>query len=745
MREKLKSLPLTELKQIAKENHIKNVSTLRKAQLIDVILERLSPEQAQTPQTQNVQTSDTASSDNELVSASSETNSTDTKTALSETDSSQMSSAPSSSDDVQDSSAEKLADPTAQRERRSYAASAASYAAARNNFYSRNNSYSSSSFKDLRQSNAHTVHPRKPRVRNGRPDSNWREDSVNRFDTTRNDSQGRFDNTRIDSPSRFDNTRMDSSNRFDSTRNDVQNRFDNTRNDSQGRFDNSGRDFSGRSDFSVRNDYSNRYDSRNDYQNRYNNSSRDYTNRYDNYRNDFQNRFDSRNDYQNRTDFNRNDRNDAMNRNDMTNRTDAVNRFDSRTELSSQNRFDSRDTSAQYSNRFDNAMRDDFANRFDNDGALPEGCQPACGILEVLQEGFGFLRSANFLTGQQDVYVAPSQIRRFGLRTGDMVDGFQKANPDDNKYDALIRINTINGVNPELCSHRPNFEKLTPVFPNSRLSMEVEGGSTALRIVDLISPIGKGQRGMIVSPPKAGKTTLLKEIANAVTHNYPDMHLIILLIDERPEEVTDIRESIQGEQVEVIYSTFDETPEHHKQVAEMVLERAKRLVEHKQDVMVLLDSLTRLARAYNLTVTPSGRTLSGGLDPAALHMPKKFFGAARNMREGGSLTILATALVDTGSRLDDMVFEEFKGTGNMELVLDRKLSERRIFPAIDITRSGTRREDLLLTPDELTAVSTIRKSISGLKNDDAIEQILNHFVHTKNNAEFIETLPKVRQ
>ena len=744
MREKLKSLPLTELKQIAKENHIKNVSTLRKAQLIDVILERLSPEQAQAPQTQNVQTSDTASSDNELVSASSEPNSTDTKTALSETDSSQMSSAPSSSDDVQDSSSEKLADPTAQRERRSYAASAASYAAARNNFYSRNNSYSSSSFKDLRQSNAHTVHPRKPRVRNGRPDSNWREDSVNRFDTTRNDSQGRFDNTRIDSTSRFDNTRMDSSNRFDSTRNDVQNRFDNTRNDSQGRFDNSGRDFSGRSDFSVRNDYSNRYDSRSDYQNRYNNSSRDYTNRYDNYRNDFQNRFDSRNDYQNRTDFNRNDRNDAMNRNDMTNRTDAVNRFDSRTELSSQNRFDSRDTSAQYSNRFDNAMRDDFANRFDNDGALPEGCQPACGILEVLQEGFGFLRSANFLTGQQDVYVAPSQIRRFGLRTGDMVDGFQKANPDDNKYDALIRINTINGVNPELCSHRPNFEKLTPVFPNSRLSMEVEGGSTALRIVDLISPIGKGQRGMIVSPPKAGKTTLLKEIANAVTHNYPDMHLIILLIDERPEEVTDIRESIQGEQVEVIYSTFDETPEHHKQVAEMVLERAKRLVEHKQDVMVLLDSLTRLARAYNLTVTPSGRTLSGGLDPAALHMPKKFFGAARNMREGGSLTILATALVDTGSRLDDMVFEEFKGTGNMELVLDRKLSERRIFPAIDITRSGTRREDLLLTPDELTAVSTIRKSISGLKNDDAIEQILNHFVHTKNNAEFIETLPKVK-
>ena len=742
MREKLKSLPLTELKQIAKENHIKNVSTLRKAQLIDVILERLSPEQAQTPQTQNVQTSDTASSDNELVSASSETNSTDTKTALSETDSSQMSSAQSSSDDVQDSSAEKLADPTAQRERRSYAASAASYAAARNNFYSRNNSYSSSSFKDLRQSNAHTVHPRKPRVRNGRPDSNWREDSVNRFDTTRNDSQGRFDNTRIDSTSRFDNTRMDSSNRFDSTRNDVQNRFDNTRNDSQGRFDNSGRDFSVRSDFSVRNDYSNRYDSRNDYQNRYNNSSRDYTNRYDNYRNDFQNRFDSRNDYQNRTDFNRNDRNDAMNRNDMTNRTDAVNRFDSRTELSSQNRFDSRDTSAQYSNRFDNAMRDDFANRFDNDGALPEGCQPACGILEVLQEGFGFLRSANFLTGQQDVYVAPSQIRRFGLRTGDMVDGFQKANPDDNKYDALIRINTINGVNPELCSHRPNFEKLTPVFPNSRLSMEVEGGSTALRIVDLISPIGKGQRGMIVSPPKAGKTTLLKEIANAVTHNYPDMHLIILLIDERPEEVTDIKEAIQGPNVEVIYSTFDELPEHHKRVSEMVVERARRLVEHKQDVIILLDSITRLARAYNLIIPPSGRTLSGGLDPAALHMPKRFFGAARNMREGGSLTILATALVDTGSKMDDVIYEEFKGTGNMELILDRKLSEKRVFPAIDIVRSGTRREDLLLTAEEKEAVDIMRKQLNGMKPEDAVENILNTFAKTKSNEEFIQIVRK---
>ena len=368
----------------------------------------------------------------------------------------------------------------------------------------------------------------------------------------------------------------------------------------------------------------------------------------------------------------------------------------------------------------------------------------ADGILEVMPDGYGFIRCENYLPGENDVYVSPSQIRRFNLKTGDILVGNIRIKTQNEKYSALLYVQSVNGYKPFDAAKRKNFEDLTPIFPNERISLETENAPLSMRMVDLLSPIGKGQRGMIVSQPKTGKTTLLKQIARSITATRPNMKVIVLLIDERPEEVTDIRESIQGDHVEVIYSTFDETPEHHKQVAEMVLERAKRLVEHKQDVMVLLDSLTRLARAYNLTVTPSGRTLSGGLDPAALHMPKKFFGAARNMREGGSLTILATALVDTGSRLDDMVFEEFKGTGNMELVLDRKLSERRIFPAIDITRSGTRREDLLLTPDELTAVSTIRKSISGLKNDDAIEQILNHFVHTKNNAEFIETLPKVR-
>ena len=368
----------------------------------------------------------------------------------------------------------------------------------------------------------------------------------------------------------------------------------------------------------------------------------------------------------------------------------------------------------------------------------------AHGILEVMQDGYGFIRSANYLPGENDVYVSPSQIRRFNLKTGDILEGNTRIKTQQEKFSALLYLSKINEMDPMKAMHRKNFEDMTPIFPNERLSLECGKTSTAMRIMDLMSPIGKGQRGMIVSPPKAGKTTLLKQVALSVQKNNPEVHLLILLIDERPEEVTDIRESIEGPNVEVIYSTFDELPEHHKRVSEMVIERAKRLVEHKKDVMILIDSITRLARAYNLTVPPSGRTLSGGLDPAALHMPKRFFGAARNLREGGSLTILATALVDTGSKMDDVVFEEFKGTGNMELVLDRKLSERRIFPAIDITRSGTRREDLLLTPDELTAVSTIRKSISGLKNDDAIEQILNHFVHTKNNAEFIETLPKVR-
>ena len=366
------------------------------------------------------------------------------------------------------------------------------------------------------------------------------------------------------------------------------------------------------------------------------------------------------------------------------------------------------------------------------------------GILEVMTDGFGFIRSANYLPGENDIYVAPAQIRRFGLKTGDIVTGNTKVKTEKEKFSALLYVTAVNGLRPAEILKRKNFEDMTPIFPNERIYLERKGGSVAMRIVDEISPIGKGQRGMIVSQPKAGKTTLLKDIAKSITMNNPEMHLIILLIDERPEEVTDIKEAIEGPNVEVIYSTFDELPDHHKRVSEMVIERAKRLVEHGKDVAILLDSITRLARAYNLTVPPSGRTLSGGLDPAALHMPKRFFGAARNMREGGSLTILATALVDTGSKMDDVVFEEFKGTGNMELVLDRKLSEKRVFPAIDIMRSGTRREDLLFKPQEQEAMDIMRKAFNGLKAEEAVDNILNMFAHTKTNEEFVQTVKKTR-
>ena len=368
--------------------------------------------------------------------------------------------------------------------------------------------------------------------------------------------------------------------------------------------------------------------------------------------------------------------------------------------------------------------------------------QEACGILEIMQDGFGFIRSDNYMPGDSDVYVSPSQIRRFGLKTGDIIRGNTRVKSATEKFSALLYLKSVNNLPLDQILRRSNFEDMTPVFPDERLRLERPGGSMAMRIVDLVSPIGKGQRGMIVSPPKAGKTTLLKDAAKSILRNNPEMYLIILLIDERPEEVTDIKEAIQGSNVEVIYSTFDEQPEHHKRVSEMVIERAKRLVESKKDVTIFIDSITRLARAYNLTVPPSGRTLSGGLDPAALYMPKRFFGAARNMREGGSLTILATALVDTGSKMDDVVYEEFKGTGNMELVLDRKLQERRVFPAIDIAKSGTRREDLLLTPDEQEAVYNMRKALNGMKSEEAVENILNMFTRTRNNGELIQILKK---
>lgn len=366
----------------------------------------------------------------------------------------------------------------------------------------------------------------------------------------------------------------------------------------------------------------------------------------------------------------------------------------------------------------------------------------ADGILEVMPDGYGFIRCENYLPGENDVYVSPSQIRRFNLKTGDILVGKIRVKTQNEKYSALLFVESVNGMKPYDAQRRKNFEDLTPIFPNEKIVLEYPGSPVSMRMVDLLSPIGRGQRGMIVSQPKTGKTTLIKQVARSITTNYPDIQVIILLIDERPEEVTDIREYIEGPNAEVIYSTFDELPEHHRRVSEMVLERAKRLVEHKKDVVILLDSITRLARAYNLIVPPSGRTLSGGLDPAALHMPKKFFGAARNMREGGSLTVLATALVDTGSKMDDVVFEEFKGTGNMELVLDRKLSEKRIFPAINIQKSGTRRDDLLLNKEEQEVLFALHREMSGSRGDENMEQIITFFKKTKNNKEFIETMKR---
>ena len=490
---------------------------------------------------------------------------------------------------------------------------------------------------------------------------------------------------------------------------------------------------------------------------------------YNQYR---QNNYQSRNDgqyRQNRTygQYNRQDRNDSRtdNRSDRTdsradsrtdNRSDRTDYRQDRTAGTIEQNLSAQSSAQQSIQNPSNSYSERTERTYQTNPApieplpqepadLDSGIE-ANGILEVMPDGFGFIRCENFLPGENDVYVAPSQIRRFNLKTGDVIVGSRRIKTAQEKFAALLYIKTVNGYPLSSLEHRPNFEDLTPIFPNQRLHMETPGraNSIAMRVLDLLAPIGKGQRGMIVSPPKAGKTTLLKQVAQAITTNHPDMHLIILLIDERPEEVTDIKESVVGDQVEVIYSTFDELPERHKRVSEMVVERARRLVEHGRDVIILLDSITRLARAYNIVVPPSGRTLSGGMDPAALYMPKRFFGAARNMREGGSLTILATALVNTGSRMDDVVYEEFKGTGNMELVLDRKLSEKRIFPAIDILKSGTRNDQLLLTPEEQECVDSIRKATNSLKPEDSVEQVLNLFARTRTNKEFIEIAKKTR-
>ena len=488
----------------------------------------------------------------------------------------------------------------------------------------------------------------------------------------------------------------------------------------------------------------NNYQSRNDGQYRQNRTYGQY-NRQD--RND--SRTDNRSDRNDSRTDNRSDRNDSRNDNRTDYRQDrAAGTIEQNLSAQSSAQQSIQNPSNSYSERTERTYQTNPApiEPLPQEPADLDSGIEANGILEVMPDGFGFIRCENFLPGENDVYVAPSQIRRFNLKTGDVIVGSRRIKTAQEKFAALLYIKTVNGYPLSSLEHRPNFEDLTPIFPNQRLHMETPGrtNSIAMRVLDLLAPIGKGQRGMIVSPPKAGKTTLLKQVAQAITTNHPDMHLIILLIDERPEEVTDIKESVVGDQVEVIYSTFDELPERHKRVSEMVVERARRLVEHGRDVIILLDSITRLARAYNIVVPPSGRTLSGGMDPAALHMPKRFFGAARNMREGGSLTILATALVNTGSRMDDVVYEEFKGTGNMELVLDRKLSEKRIFPAIDILKSGTRNDQLLLTPEEQECVDSIRKATNSLKPEDSVEQVLNLFARTRTNKEFIEIAKKTR-
>lgn len=508
------------------------------------------------------------------------------------------------------------------------------------------------------------------------------------------------------------------------------------------------------------------YQSQNGYQNQNNYSSQNNYSNQSGYAN--QSRYSN----QNRNTYHSTQRNNVMNQNRTTgynnsyqqrynnqqgnNQGNTPNYYNNQNQYGNQynnqysNQYQNQYGSNQYQNQYQNQQgyRNDFYdqyNRYQRDRDYTtdmrelESGEIAEGILEIMPDGFGFIRCENFLPGDNDVYVSPAQIKKFGLRTGDVVSGMKKIKTSTEKFAALLYINTVNSTPADELGDRPNFEDLTPVFPDVRIHLATnETKSKAMRIVDLLAPIGKGQRGMIVAQPKAGKTTLLKEIAKSIIANEKDMHLMIVLIDERPEEVTDIKEAIVGDNVEVIYSTFDEVPERHKRVSEMVIERAKRLVEQGKDVMILLDSITRLARAYNLTVAPSGRTLSGGLDPAALHMPKRFFGAARNIREGGSLTILATALVDTGSRMDDVVFEEFKGTGNMEIVLNRKLSEKRIFPAIDVLKSSTRRDDLLLSEREALAVNAMRKATENMRPEDSAEQIIQKFDSTENNEELVE-------
>ncbi len=666
MREKLNTLPLSELKELAKAKGLKGISGLRKAELIQVLCrteeseEKTAKEAAQQPAG---------------------------KVEIQE------------NNQVQDQAV--LQESQAQPET----------AEVQKNMMTQEAAAPQENGRKADRAEEKAEHPEQP-VRSERPE---------RSDTNmrRENSQNRREGSRDNSGMRQDRSRTDGRNIRVVNRYDSRNSYQNRNQDGGGR-----RDYSRNQENGGRRDYSRNQDG----------GGRDY----------------SRNQESGGRDYSRNQESGGRNQDLGAGNLEAAGRASDKPGYLADSGSRSTEPAATRTPEppIREAARPDGRNTEMSQDEIQEldSGMEANGILEVMPDGFGFIRCENFLPGENDVYVAPSQIRRFNMKTGDMIRGNRRVKAATEKFAALLYVTSINGYPASVAERRPSFEDLTPIFPNQRIHMETPGvrNSTAMRILDLMAPIGKGQRGMIVSPPKAGKTTLLKQVAKAITTNQPNMHLIILLIDERPEEVTDIKEAIVGENVEVIYSTFDELPERHKRVSEMVIERARRLVEHGRDVTILLDSITRLARAYNLVVPPSGRTLSGGLDPAALHMPKRFFGAARNMREGGSLTILATALIDTGSRMDDVIYEEFKGTGNMELVLDRKLSEKRIFPAIDILKSGTRRDDLLLSREEAEAMEIVRRATNSMKPEESVEKILDLFAKTRSNREFVDEIRRRR-
>ncbi len=700
MREKLNTLPLSELKELAKAQKLKGFSTLRKAELIDLlcqIAEQQENSSEKLPEGLSGQEAAKKSDEAKVVQTAAEDKPDEENQSRKNMEQENAEPPKRFPQNIEE---EKPEQQRAERQRTD----------------------------GQRMEAQQTEMRRETGKENFRNDRNTDRNDGGRMNRSRQDGKGRRVVTRYENQNNYQNRGrgQDNSRNQDYARNQDNRNQDYARNQDNSR----SQDYTRNQDNGRSQDYSRNQD---------NGRSQDYTRNQDNGRSqDYSRNQDNGRSQDNRSqDYTRNQDN-SRSQDNLRNQDSGSGQDNGRNQDGTAN---SGGRGQDYAHGQD--IRPVDINQeeiLDLDSGME-----ANGILEVMPDGFGFIRCENFLPGDNDVYVAPSQIRRFNMKTGDIIRGNRRVKTAAEKFAALLYVTSINGYPAGVAEKRPNFEDLTPIFPDERIHMETSGRSTmAMRVLDLMAPIGKGQRGMIVSPPKAGKTTLLKQVAKAITANQPDMHLIILLIDERPEEVTDIKEAIVGSNVEVIYSTFDELPERHKRVSEMVIERARRLVEHGRDVTILLDSITRLARAYNLVVPPSGRTLSGGLDPAALHMPKRFFGAARNMREGGSLTILATALIDTGSRMDDVIYEEFKGTGNMELVLDRKLSERRIFPAIDILKSGTRRDDLLLSREESEAMEIIRRATNAMKPEESVEKLMDLFAKTRNNQELVAEIRRRR-